>query len=253
MWWTCLENKVPGVWLSFVFLCYSASKTDGLISYMLKFHHHYIASWFHLWNPEYSEVALLLCQREYAIFDQSLSCDRFPQGRAQNSLKNHPEIQLSHFHRLSKHGDIIRKHFCCYIWICCYHSKTSMQTLEEFRKDHELRDVSVSQAQRNLLGVVKLTLLLPPLPARQRVFLNLYSDHVVYLLKTLQNLPQKHLRLLSAEPPSSDHPFQHPAFKIQAPWPMSLITSQIVIGFPLCNVSPKRGGILSCLSTNSFT
>ena len=137
---------------------------------MLKFHHHYITSWFHLSDtPEHLKVEFLLWRRISHLWINPWAWTGSPQGR--NVPENRPEIQLSHFHRLSRYWDLIRKHLCCCIWICCCSQQDDkVQTHGKFRKDHGPRDASGSQAQVNLRELWKLTLLLPPLPAQRRVF-----------------------------------------------------------------------------------
>ena len=222
---------------------------------MLKFHHHYITSWFHLSDtPEHSEVEFLLWRRISQLWIDLWAWTGSPPGR--NVPENHPEIQLSHFHRLSKHWDIIRKHLCCYIWMCCCSQQDDkVQTHEEFRKDPGLRDASVSQAQRNLPELWKLILLLPPLPARQRVFRTCNRIMLCIIWKPYKIFPRKPPRQLCPSPslPLQTTPSPASSCRSGHPGPCLLHYLTNCYRFPLCNVSPARVGILSCLSTNLFT
>lgn len=220
-------------WFGLV-LCVSCAnllqKTDGLISYMLKFHHHYIASWFHLWNSWTLRSSVSSLEENTPSFGSISELGQVPHkaGMYLKTTQKFSWVTSTDFPNTETSSESIS----ATSEFAVAHSKTTpRQTLEEFRKDHELRDVSVSQAQRNLPELWKLTLLLPP-PSPAEGLWNLYSDHVVYLLKALQIFPQKHPRRLWPEPPSSaSHPF--PSILLQVPTPLahvSFITSQIVTG-----------------------
>lgn len=129
-----------------------------------------------------------------------------------------------------------------------------MQTLEEFRKDHELRDVSVSQAPEKPPWVVETHPSLASTPARQRVFGACTQIMFVYLLKTLQNLPTETPRRLwrappfLCRPPLPQHALAGPGTWLMSPCYLTNCTGSLYVmsapGREFCLVCPPLTSLL---------
>ena len=154
---------------------------------MLKFHHHYITSWFHLW------YSWTLRSRGSSLentpsLDRSLSLDRFPtrQECTWKPPRNSAESLPQTFQTLRHHQKaFMLLHLNVLLLTARRLSANTLRTQEGPWTERCICEPSTEKPP----WAVEIHPSLASTPSPTEGLWNLYSDHVVYLLKTLQNLP----------------------------------------------------------------
>lgn len=154
---------------------------------MLKFHHHYITSWFHLW------YSWTLRSRGSSLentpsLDRSLSLDRFPtrQECTWKPPRNSAESLPQTFQTLRHHQKaFMLLHLNVLLLTARRLSANTWRTQEGPWTERCICEPSTEKPP----WAVEIHPSLASTPSPTEGLWNLCSDHVVYLLKTLQNLP----------------------------------------------------------------